>query len=347
MLLLHLLAMCSDIPAVSENVVVVVADGLRREEVFGGAQADLLNGVGHAYQQQYGGAGADERRRALMPFLWSTVMDEGQLLGDPDKGSSCEVTNPHLFSYPGYSEMLCGFVDPRISKNDPIPNPNPTVFEWLNGKPEFKGHVAAFGAWDVISSVFNKQRCNFDDVAGYEPVPGRQLSAPLRRLNTAKRFAPRVWKNEAPDALTFDTALEYVKSKRPRALFISLGETDKWAHEGRYDRYLDAAHAFDADVAQLWRTLQAIPQYQDKTTLIVTCDHGRGAGLDWRSHGRKLPNSKFTWMAFVGPGTSPGGDVAGVHATNAQIASTAAAALGFNYAWSVPKAAPPLLSAIR
>ncbi|MGI8992391.1 MAG: hypothetical protein ACR2I2_22775, partial [Bryobacteraceae bacterium] len=41
------------------------------------------------------------------------------------------VTNGLNFSYPGYSETLCGFADPRIKSNDKVPNPNVTVLEWL------------------------------------------------------------------------------------------------------------------------------------------------------------------------------------------------------------------------
>jgi len=36
-----------------------------------------------------------------------------------------------------------------------------TVFEWLNQKPAFHGHVAAFGAWDDFNGIFNKKRCGF------------------------------------------------------------------------------------------------------------------------------------------------------------------------------------------
>ena len=47
------------------------------------------------------------------------------------------MTNGKNFSYPGYSEILCGFSDPRIDSNAKKPNPNVTMPEWLNGKPAF------------------------------------------------------------------------------------------------------------------------------------------------------------------------------------------------------------------
>ncbi len=74
------------------------------------------------------------------------------------------------FRIRGYSETLTGLVDPRINSNDNVPNPNATVFEWLNKKPEFAGKVAAFGAWEVFDGIFNKQRCGFEVNASYAPL---------------------------------------------------------------------------------------------------------------------------------------------------------------------------------
>ena len=36
-----------------------------------------------------------------------------------------------------------------------------------------------------------------------------------------------------------------MKSAKPRVLFVGYGETDNWAHQGRYDLVLDSAHRFD------------------------------------------------------------------------------------------------------
>ncbi len=74
--------------------------------------------------------------------------------------------------------------------------------------------------------------------------------------------------------------LDYVRAEHPRALFVGYGETDDWAHAGRYDLVLKSAHQFDAFVKQLWDTMQAMPEYHDQTTFIVTTDHGRGGGPD-------------------------------------------------------------------
>jgi hypothetical protein len=282
-----------------------------------------------------------------MPFFWHSIVKKGQVFGDQSLGSFSQVTNKHNCSYPGYSETMCGYADPAIKCNAPVANANESVFEWLNREPAFSGRVAAFGAWEVISAVFNKQRCNFTDDAAYEPVTTGKLTPALEELNQEKANQPREWKEEAPDRVAFQTTLEYVKANHPRVLFLSLGETDHWGHKGAYDRYLEAAHQYDADVAELWRTMQSIPQYKNKTTFILSCDHGRGAGKDWTTHGKDYDNSKYTWIGVMGPGTHPLGEIRNSHVTNGQIASTAAAVLGYNYAMSQPKAAPYIASVVR
>ena len=121
--------------------------------------------------------------------------------------------------------------------------------------------------------------------------------------------------------------LDYVKSGHPRVLFVGYGETDNWAHQGRYDLVLDSAHRTDYFIHQLWDTMQAMPQYRGTTTFIITTDHGRGSGLtEWKEHGVEEKGSENVWIAVIGPDTAPQGERANVApVTQAQIAATAAA----------------------
>ncbi len=132
-------------PLKTENVILVMNDGVRWEEVFRGAEDLLMSnrpgGVKRPSElkRQFDRPTVEARREALFPFLWKTVARQGQLFGNQDQGSAVHVTNGHNFSYPGYSETLCGFADPRIGTNDKRDNPNRTVIEWLYRKPRFEG----------------------------------------------------------------------------------------------------------------------------------------------------------------------------------------------------------------
>jgi hypothetical protein len=283
-----------------------------------------------------------------MPFLWNVMATQGQIFGNRDLGSDSHVTNVFNFSYPGYSETLTGISDPRVDSNDDVPNPNPTVFAWLNAKLEFAGKVAAFGAWETFYGIFDSEHCGFIVNAGYDPLTAIAATPELALLNALKVETPRIWPDEPFDALPFHTAIEYIKAKKPRVLFIGLGETDDWAHEGAYAEYLISAHLGDSYLRQLWELLQSMPEYRDKTTLIVLPDHGRGEGAEWTSHGQKLPASRETWMAFLGPDTAALGErTQGTVVTESQVAATVAALLGEDYRAAVPKAGTAIGDVLR
>ena len=116
-------------------------------------------------------------------------------------------------------------------------------------------------------------------------------------------------------------------------LFVGYGETDNWAHQGRYDLVLDSAHRIDGFVKELWETMQAMPQYRGTTTFIITTDHGRGSGLtEWKEHGVEEKGSENIWIAVIGPDTQALGERrGGAVLVQAQIAATVAALVGQDY----------------
>lgn len=350
--LLSLLLAGAAFAAKTQNVVLIVSDGLRWQEIFTGAEEDLLNDqAGGSWmpekelRERYWRAKPEERRALLFPFLWGTVAKQGQIFGNQTLGSIAHVTNGKAFSYPGYNEMTTGFPNDAIDSNEFGPNPTPTVFEWLNQTDEFGGRVAIYGTWSVFDNIFNKQRSGLIMQTGWTPPARKAHETPrdalLRRLyETTTRFD----EEDVDDALLQVPLLDYVKSAKPRVLFVGYGETDNWAHQGRYDLVLDSAHRMDGFVRELWQTMQAIPEYRGTTTFIITCDHGRGSGLtEWKEHGVEEKGSENVWIAVIGPDTAPLGERRNVApVTQAQIAATVAALLGKDYPAAVPRAAAPL-----
>lgn len=338
----------------TQNVIVVMLDGMRWQEVFGGADQRLIKKRGPRMlgasekrtalaRELYWRDTPVERRQALMPFLWSVMATQGQIFGNRKLGSNSDVKNHQKFSYPGYNETLAGFPDGRIHSNHNSPNPNVTVMEWLNRKPSFAGRAAAFGAWQVFHGIFNADRCGFVVNTGYEPLKSVPPTPELELLNTLKTRTPRVWQDESFDLLPFYTAMEYLKIEKPRVLFIGLGETDDWAHMGSYPEYLNAANRDDAYLNELWTTVQAMPEYRGRTTLIVLPDDGRGSGPLWTVHAWAVPGSGETWMAFLGPDTPALGErEMSEPVTESQVAATLAALLGEDYDAAVPKAGSPI-----
>lgn len=275
----------------SENVIVVAIDGMRWQDLFG--------------------AGRD----TIMPFLWNVVARDGQLFGNRDRGSQMRVTNRLNFSYPGYQEMLAGYVDPRIDRNGYGPNPNATVLEWLNQKPELRGRIEAFANWITFHDILAQRSEGFFVLAGGLNGEGTIDDGELHRL-----------------------AMRHFTERKPRVLFVGYGETDAWAHSGSRQRYLAAARDADSFIADWWQVLQSLPEYRDRTTLIVTTDHGRGRGRGWRSHGWRVRGSGETWLAIIGPHIPALGERSDTRTTTAQVAATIAAAVGHDYRGAVKRA---------
>src|SRR6185436_8599455 len=85
-------------------------------------------------------------------------------------------------------------------------------------------------------------------------------------------------------------------------VYLALGETDDWGHDGRYDKVLEAYARSDEYLKTLWTWLQSQPAYRGRTHLLITTDHGRGhTPKDWRDHGARVAGSDEVWIALVSP----------------------------------------------
>ena len=282
---------------------------------------------------------SEARREALLPFIWTEIGRHGQIFGNQAKGSVVSVTNGKKFSYPGYNEILTGFGDPEINTNDKRLNPNVNVFEWLNGRPGLRGRVAVFGTWDVFPYIFNLERSHLPIWPAWEARFTACEIRPPGFVTNLMRDTTAMWEDLTYDSLLFHATVDYVKHKRPRLVFLGFGETDEWAHAGRYDLYLNAAHHVDEFVRRLWNTTQSMSNYRGKTTFILTADHGRGSGpKGWRDHGEKVDGAEGDWIAVIGPDTPPAGErIAMEPLTESQIAATIAALLGEDFHGAFPK----------
>ena len=319
--------------------VLVTLDGARIQELFGGldvaiVQSQLEDGQrleDQGIYKRYWAATPEARREKLMPFFWGTLMRaHGSIAGNPATGSRVHLTNAHWFSYPGYSEVLVGRAhDDVIKSNDPLRNPNRTVLEFLKAANGLsREQVATFASWDVFSAIVESKVGELTVNAGYQPWDS---PVPEVRRQSALQFeTPTPWESVRHDAYTFRFAMDHLARHKPRVLYLALGETDDWAHDGRYDRVLEALTRTDLYLKELWEWLQAQPEYRGRTHILITTDHGRGrTPATWRDHGEKTAGSGETWMAFVSPSWSKRGEWRGHQPlTTSQAAATLIAWMG-------------------
>ena len=302
----------------TENIIIITTDGFRWQEVFKGMDSAIANnpkfnqGDSEYIFKTYWSNTEKERRKKLLPFLWSTIVTKGQIFGNRDLGSNVDNANPYWFSYPGYNEIMTGFPDTAINSNSYPANPHVTVLEFLNNQSKLKGKVAAFGAWDAFDRILNESRSGIPVVSGFNLFGGKNPTANEKLLNAMLQNSHRPWgEAECFDVFTHFGALDYLRTKKPKVLYIAYGETDEWAHAGEYRSYLDAGHRVDAWINELWNFVQKDPQYKNKTTLFITVDHGRGdlKKEEWTSHGNNISDSHEIWFAVMGPDTPIRGEL--------------------------------------
>jgi hypothetical protein len=322
----------------TENVILITLDGMRWQEIFNGADSSFMKQQQHLkdgkLKEKFWRNDVSERRKTLLPFFWTTIAAKGQLYGNRAIGSNVDVTNNQLFSYPGYNELLTGHADnERVHSNDKFYNPNKNVLEFINAQAGFKGKVAAFTSWDVFPYIINDKRSGVFVSTGWEPIKDSKPNDRELMLNQLTKSLPNPLSDVRLDAFTFYYGLEYMKKNKPRVMYFAFDETDDFAHGGEYGAYLNSAHYTDRFLSELWDYVQSEPSYKNKTTIIITCDHGRGADAEgWKHHGQKVPEASQIWFAFLGPDTPAGGEMKNTSQLyQSQIAQTIASLLGLNF----------------
>ncbi|TDK47258.1 sulfatase-like hydrolase/transferase [Algoriphagus formosus] len=323
----------------TENVILITFDGLRWQELFKGADSLMVDDTGlidtpGSLLADYWHTDSKKRREMLFPFFWSTIAAEGQLYGNRLFGNKVDNSNKMWFSYPGYNEVLSGFADDeRINSNSKINNPNVTFLEYLNQMPEYNGKVMAFGSWDVFPYIINEERSGVPVNAGFDLAEGDDLTDVERTVNRIQQEIRGPWGGVRLDPFTHHFAMEGLKKHRPKVMYIAYGETDDWAHGGKYDQYIWSAHQTDAYIKEIWDWVQSDSEYKDKTTLIISTDHGRGiTKTSWKDHGASVPEGGEIWMMAIGPDTPASGEMKIEGQWNsAQIARTLFKLLGLEY----------------
>jgi hypothetical protein len=327
------------------NIFIITTDGFRWQEIFTGADSVLLNNPQYVkdttlLRQLFWNGNIDERRRMLMPFVWKTLAMQGSIYGNRNYGNKVSVANPYRFSYAGYNEIFTGYADPAIIANRKKMNSNDNILEFFNGQADYKNKVAAFTSWNLFEYIFNNKQSHFYLNSGYQNITHDSLTYTETLANAVQQYAVNNTTATRNDMLTFVTAKEYIQTQHPKMVYLGFGETDDYAHSGRYDDYLQSAHLFDEYLAQLWYLVNTDPFYKNNTSFIITTDHGRGQKPNsWVRHDMFTAGSSYTWLMTLGNAFESKGEVKYKgEIFNAQLAQTIAALPGYDFISAHPVA---------
>jgi hypothetical protein len=210
----------------TKNVFIVTIDGIRWQEIFKGADPEIINNPRYASdvnlaKLMYLDSSVELSRNKLLPFFWNVIQQQGQLYGNRLYKNKVNVFNGYKFSYPGYNEILAGYADIHVSSNEPKNNLNINVLEFLNSMEEFNNKIVAFTSWDIFPYILNKERNGLLVYSGYDSIE-ENGDFDLRIFNKAQENLIKEKSSTRRDLLTFIAASEYIKANKPKVVLLAL-----------------------------------------------------------------------------------------------------------------------------
>jgi hypothetical protein len=274
-------------------VVVITLDGVRWQEVFIGVERDRARAQGLA-------EGAVVDAATLMPNLHWLSSTRGAAIGAPNAGAMY-ASGPNFVSLPGYFELFSGNRKGKCTANDCRRVEMPTLADELarDGDP---GAVAVFASWPQLARAasIDPDRILLSAGRGGTNKPELFDTPTLAALaEQGDAASPKPGHGAyRPDGSTAALGLAYLRSKRPRFLFVGLGDPDEHAHHDDYAAYLGALREADAFIGEVAVSLSAMSASGASTLLVVTTDHGRADGFT--DHGARHPESARVWLVAAG-----------------------------------------------
>jgi hypothetical protein len=234
-----------------------------------------------------------------IPGIWNQLRPEATIY------SSC-YNNGSTTTCAGHANIVTGTWQPIANTGTERPH-MPTIFEYLrkfSGSPMDENYV-----------VLGKTKLNilaYSDHPSYDSLYGASVDQSVSEYN---------------DSLTLAGMENMIRDHHPKLMIANFANVDLMWHSGIYIKYITAIMQVDSLICQLWNYIQADSTYSDRTTLIVTNDHGRHTN-DFSSHGDACEGCRHVMMMILGPDT-PDNIIDGSYVEQIDIAPTIGDLLGF------------------
>ncbi|UCD74631.1 MAG: alkaline phosphatase family protein [Phycisphaerales bacterium] len=282
-------------PAVNratENVIIVVIDGIRFTEVTA----------------------------EYMPFTMGGIdPDTGLPVPDPLKaqGSFCAELYSIALSgtTPGHQTIISG-VGQILKNNGTLETrqrtKDPNIFECFrreHGAPIEK-------TWIVAGKQKNLKYLDYS----LNPYYGFNHRASIVRVD---------W--QPVDGWVQNKALQIMNEHHPALMLVNLADVDGAGHTADWDQYTGAIAIADRIAYDFWQFIQSDEYYRNKTALILTTDHGRhsdGIASGFAGHGCLCRGCRHLLFLAIGPDFKTD-FVSDSHKNREDLAPTVGAILGF------------------
>lgn len=273
-----------------KNVIFITLDGVRYHEIFQGIR------MPHRAREPRG--------TPLIPDVKRVIDEGGFFIGDKPHGEpSMWISNKIGLSQPGYRSILSGQFERECRQNGCPVIDHETLIDRLMDDGLDPKEVASFASWDLVDRCLESEKPRAVRSVSFNAIQGlsAEEAAPFDEIQArALKDRPTGWTGSRWDKYTFEMGLLYLRTYRPRFLYMMFVEPDEYAHENYYRGYVRSIRDFNERFMTLIRTLKEMGKYGEETSIVVTTDHGRGRGpYLWKKHSKEWHDSKHVWAMVL------------------------------------------------
>ena len=254
---------------------------------------------GTRYSETFG-----DSTHANIPIIWNQLRPLGTIYTS-FWNDGATMTNS------GHASILAGTREALKNNGTELAH-NPTMFEYFRkqtGAPVTQ-------CWVVLG----KSKLKMLAFSTHEEY-GVRYGASVKRANP-----------EYDNIVALENATSVLTEYHPKLAIVNVPAADSLAHDGFYDKYVGAIRQADTMVASIWKAIQTDSILRNKTTMIVTNDHGRHT-TDYTDHGDKCEGCRHIMLLVLGPDTPAGITDSGEH-KQIDLAPTIGKFLGFSTPYS-------------
>ncbi|MBC7386053.1 MAG: hypothetical protein H7301_07835 [Cryobacterium sp.] len=235
------------------------------------------------------------------PRLSAEIRSQGFYYGLRSDHESMWVSNSSLRSLAGYQAIFTGHYQRTCWTNDCPRSSEKTLVDSLIDRGTLPEDVATFASWERIdraveSNPRSVRSVAFNSVTQLSTLTSDQKLALAKiELGSSQDMPP--WKNSRWDRYTLSLANTYYRFRRPKFLYVSLVDSDEYAHSGDVENYRKSLHFYEVEIMKLIHEIRSGKEGEN-TSFVITTDHGRG-DVVFRWHGWWEPTSARIWAAVI------------------------------------------------
>ncbi|MFP7656961.1 sulfatase-like hydrolase/transferase [Chryseobacterium proteolyticum] len=215
---------------------------------------------------------------------------------------------------PGHSAMCSGVYENIKNNGTELPGYPSVMQQWLKYTGAAKTKAWIVSSKDKLEVLNNCKQVDWKDK--FQPSTDCGVSG-----NGSGYRA---------DDVTISRVKNIMGQYAPNIIVINLKDVDSYGHANNWNAYINAIKTTDASIKEAWDHIQSLPAYKDKTTLIVSNDHGRhlDANGGFAEHGDSCNGCRHIEFFALGPDFKKNTTISTGNYEQIDIASTIAELLG-------------------